>query len=56
LYAIYEDADALAVAMVNGAKIGFQSISSIENWISATDPKAYPDKKIAEDMPQSYQA
>lgn len=56
LYAIYEDADALAVAMVNGAKIGFQSISSIENWISATDPKAYPDKKTAENMPQSYQA
>ncbi|WP_119328837.1 PD-(D/E)XK nuclease family protein [Cysteiniphilum halobium] len=56
LYAIYEDADAVAVAIINGAKIGLQSISSIDDWIMAGEPKAYPIKKVADDMPQNYMA
>ncbi|WP_440617555.1 PD-(D/E)XK nuclease family protein [Cysteiniphilum sp. 6C5] len=59
LYAIYENADAVAVATVNGAKIGLQSISSIDDWIQEGEPKAYPAKKgnkIADDAPQNYTA
>ncbi|GGF98300.1 MULTISPECIES: PD-(D/E)XK nuclease family protein [Cysteiniphilum] len=56
LYAIYENADAVAVATVNGAKIGLQSISSINDWIQEGEPKAYPAKKISEDAPQNYTA
>lgn len=56
LYAIYENADAVAVATVNGAKIGLQSISSIDDWIKEGDPKVYPAKKVADDAPQNYSA
>ena len=56
LYAIYEDTDAVAVATVNGAKIGLQSISSIDNWIKEGDPKTYPAKKMADDSPKTYVA
>ena len=56
LYAIYGDADAIAVAIVNGSNIGLQSISSIDGWISCDKPKTYPAKKILDIAPQNYTA
>lgn len=44
LYAIFEDADAIAIALVNGHGIGFESLSNVPNWIQENTPKIYSSK------------
>ncbi|MFZ9035179.1 MAG: PD-(D/E)XK nuclease family protein [Francisellaceae bacterium] len=45
LYAIYEEADAVAVAVVHGRNIKFETVSGIENWLTESLPVTYGDKK-----------
>ena len=44
LYAVFENTEAIAVGLVNGYDIGYESLSNIPNWAQEDMPKRYPPK------------
>ncbi|MBK2125605.1 PD-(D/E)XK nuclease family protein [Fangia hongkongensis] len=55
LYAVFEDADAIAVALVNAAKVEFKALSNTSSWISENVPKAFP-RGVRHDLAKELEA
>ena len=53
LYAVYQETDAVAIAMVSGKSVAFKALGDIGGWISEGDPKPYPEGVRKDQLPEA---